>query len=166
MVATRELCDLAEAACPAHLWSLPTYAEMLFDSEWLDHGPHVGDLREGGNSGSALADNVLTKPGKAIGMGALHGLQKLNLINCTTIKTLPESIHDLLELNTILLDGCVQLRSLPDEMSRLASLRVFSIINCHYMDDEACKDLPSLAKVIRTKEEWAALQEAGGVGGL
>ena len=36
MVATRELCDLAEAACPAHLWSLPTYAEMLFDSEWLD----------------------------------------------------------------------------------------------------------------------------------
>ena len=37
------------------------------------------DMREG---------TGLEAIGKAIGLGALHGLQKLNLINCTAIKTL------------------------------------------------------------------------------
>jgi glutamine synthetase len=36
MITVRKTCDDAEAACPKHLWTLPTYAEMLFDSEHLE----------------------------------------------------------------------------------------------------------------------------------
>ena len=130
--------DVSELASALEEVPCPNVQEL--DLSW-------NDMREG---------TGLEAIGKAIGLGALHGLQKLNLINCTAIKTLPGTLEELLELNTILLDGCVQMKSVPDGISRLASLRVFSIINCHYMDDEACKDLPSLAKVIRTKEEAAA----------
>ena len=92
-------------------------------------------------------------------MGALHSLQKLNLINCTSIKTLPGTLEELLELNTILLDGCVQLRHLPDGMAKLASLKVLQIINCHAIDDADLKHLPSSTKIIRTKEEKTKFDE-------
>lgn len=98
--------------------------------------------------------------GAAIGRGALHSLQRLNLINCTAIKALPDSLEELLELNTILLDGCVQLRNLPDGMSKLASLKTLQIINCHAIDDADLKHLPSSTKIIRTKEEQAKYAEA------
>ena len=97
--------------------------------------------------------------GKAISMGALHSLQRLNLINCTAIKGLPDSLEELLELNTILLDGCVQLRHLPEGMSKLASLKVLQIINCHAIDDADMKHLPFSTKIIRTKEEKAKHEE-------
>ena len=112
------------------------------------------DMREG---------TGLEKIGHAIGLGALHGLQRLNLINCTAIKTLPGTLGELLELNTILLDGCVQLKELPDGISRLASLKYFSIVNCHYLDDAALKDVPGGATIIRTKEEKAKIEEANNI---
>ena len=67
------------------------------------------------------------------------------------------SLEELLELNTILLDGCVQLRTLPQGMSKLASLKVLQIINCHALDDGEFKHLPSSTKIIKTKEEKAKL---------
>ena len=30
MIAARETCDTAEGVCPAHLWTLATYKELLF----------------------------------------------------------------------------------------------------------------------------------------
>ena len=101
--------------------------------------------------------------GHAIGLGALHGLQRLNLINCTAIKTLPGTLGELLELNTILLDGCVQLKELPKDITKLASLKYFSIVNCHYLDDDALKGLPGGCAIIRTKEEKASIEQAAGV---
>ena len=130
--------DVAELASALEEVPCPNVIEL--DLSW-------NDMRQG---------TGLEAIGKAIGLGALHGLQKLNLINCTAIKTLPGTLEELLELNTILLDGCVQMKELPEGISRLASLRILSIINCHYMDNEALKDLPSLAKVIRSKEDAAA----------
>lgn len=58
--------------------------------------PHVTELDLSWNdmrSGSGL-DAI----GTAIAHGALHSLQKLNLINCTAVKTLPENVCELLEL--------------------------------------------------------------------
>ena len=44
-------------------------------------------------------------------------------------------------------------------MSKLASLKVFSMINCHAMDDSDTKHLPSSTKMIRSKEEWTKYVE-------
>ena len=41
----------------------------------------------------------------------------------------------------------------PQGISKLASLKVLQIINCHYLTDETLTHLPSSAKVVRTKEE-------------
>jgi len=112
--------------------------------------PHVTELDLSWNdmrSGSGL-DAI----GTAIAHGALHSLQKLNLINCTAVKTLPENLCELLELQVILLDGCVQLRMLPPGMHRLASLKLLSIINCHLIFDDALRGLPSSTNVVRFKE--------------
>ena len=111
------------------------------------------DMREGSG---------LQAIGKAIGLGALHGLQRLSLINCTAIKTLPDSLEECLELNTILLDGCVQLKTLPAGFSKLASLKVLSLVNCHMLDDSAYKVLPSSAKIVRTKDDKDELEKALG----
>ena len=88
--------------------------------------------------------------GKAISMGALHGLQRLNLVNCTAIKALPDSLEELLELNTILLDGCVQLCSLPAGFAKLASLKTLSVVNCHYLtgNDKAFNHMPASAQIV------------------
>ena len=86
--------------------------------------------------------------GFAISTGALHSLQRLNLVNCTAIKTLPESIGELLELQSIYLDGCVQLAKLPKSMSKLASLKVLHIVNCHILMDEELAHLPSSCQVM------------------
>ena len=61
----------------------------------------------------------------------------------------------------MLLDGCVQLKDLK-ELSLLASLKHLQVINCHGLDDASFKILPASAKVIRSKEELAAVQEAAG----
>jgi hypothetical protein len=44
--------------------------------------------------------------GTALACGSLSSLQKLNLINCTAIKTLPEAIGELLELQVTLASDC------------------------------------------------------------
>ena len=44
-------------------------------------------------------------------------------------------------------------------MSKLASLKVLQIINCHAIDDSDMKHLPSSTKIIRTKEEATKFQE-------
>ncbi len=36
MVEVRKMCDEAEAVCPKEVWTLPSYADMLFDNEWLE----------------------------------------------------------------------------------------------------------------------------------
>jgi len=97
--------------------------------------------------------------GTAILHGALHSLQRLNLTNCTAIKTMPKSLEECLELKEIHVDGCVQLRHLPPGMSKLASLKILSVINCHALDEEDYCHLPGTVKIITTKEE----KEGGGV---
>ena len=47
-------------------------------------------------------------------------------------------------------------------MSRLASLKVLQIINCHAIDEADLKHLPGSTKVLRTKEEKAEYESAGG----
>lgn len=51
-----------------------------------------------------------------------------------------------------MLDGCVQLKTLPSGIGKLASLKIFSIVNCHYLVDDALKHLPSSSKIIRTRD--------------
>ena len=43
-------------------------------------------------------------------------------------------------------------------MSKLASLKVLQMINCHAIDEADYRHLPSATKIIRTKEEKAALE--------
>jgi len=134
--------DVAELALTFEEVACPNVVEL--DLSW-------NDMRKG---------TGLEAIGKAIGHGALHSLQKLNLENCTAVKALPDSLEELLELHTIVLDGCVQLRHLPEGMAKLASLKVLRIINCHAIDPEDYKHLPSSTKIIRTKEEKAKLEES------
>ena len=135
-------------------WSDDDVMELASAFEEV-HCPNVVELDLSWND--MRVGSGLDAIGKAMAMGALHSLQRLNLINCTAIKALPDSLEELLELNTILLDGCVQLRTLPQGMSKLASLKVLQIINCHALDDGEFKHLPSSTKIIKTKEEKAKL---------
>jgi len=127
--------DVAELASCFQEVSMPHVTEL--DLSW-------NDMRDG---------KGLEAIGFAISIGALHSLQRLNLINCTAIKTLPESIGELLELQVILLDGCVQLRALPQAMTKLASLKTLNIINCHLLFDEELKHMPSSCAVVRQPKE-------------
>ena len=63
------------------------------------------------------------------------------------------ALGELLELQVILLDGCVQLKFLPGTMSRLASLKTLSVINCHLLAEDATGHLSSGCKIVRAKEE-------------
>lgn len=49
----------------------------------------------------------------------------------------------------ILLDGCVQLRTLPKSMTKLASLKLLSLVNCHLLFDEELNHMPSSCKIER-----------------
>jgi len=112
--------------------------------------PHVLDLDLSWND--MRSGKGLEAIGLAISIGALHSLQKLNLINCTAIKELPESIGELLELQAIYLDGCVQLRSMPKSMTKLASLKTLQIINCHLLFDEELTHMPTSCQIVRTRD--------------
>ena len=76
--------EVAELASCLHEVSMPHVVDL--DLSW-------NDMRTGSG---------LDAIGFAISIGALHSLQRLNLINCTAIKTLPEAIGELLELQIIL----------------------------------------------------------------
>ena len=94
--------------------------------------------------------------GKAMAMGALHSPQRLNSINCTAIKALPDSLEELLELDDDpMLDGCVQLRTLPQGVEARVAQQVADYQPLRALDDGEFKHLPSSTKIIKTKEEKA-----------
>lgn len=45
MMRVREVCDNAEAVCPAHLWTLATYEELLFIDKTMGYGGTVPSYR-------------------------------------------------------------------------------------------------------------------------
>ena len=90
--------------------------------------------------------------GRALKLGALSGLQTLNLSNCTLLRALPEALGELHELQTLRLEGCVGLKSLPSSLHSLGGLRKLYALNCHGLND-ALAALPRSVEVIRTNEK-------------
>ena len=60
----------------------------------------------------------------------LTQLQTLILINCETLKTLPDAIGSLVKLSTLYLENCNALTKLPDTIGNLKSLKFLALIGC------------------------------------
>lgn len=63
-------------------------------------------------------------------VGNLIHLRLLSL-SCSKLKTLPESICKLVNLQSLYLRGCSSLEKLPDGMERLVSLRCLDVSHCN-----------------------------------
>ena len=82
-----------------------------------------------------------------------RSLNHLNLRNCCNLETLPDNIQNCLMLEFLVLDGCVNLNSLP---KLPASLRDLSAINCTSLDTNSIQRemLENMLYIICTKNHF------------
>ena len=65
------------------------------------------------------------------------------------LTTLPPSLAELAELESLDLSGCVGLSELPAEFTKLVSLRTINVTNCHLLRGSGFeKRLPKATKII------------------
>ena len=74
--------------------------------------------------------------GEALKLGALSGLQELDVSHCPALRRLPDALGELSELVTINVSGCTGLASLPETLKTLVCLREIRATNCHPLPDE------------------------------
>ncbi|KAG0586578.1 hypothetical protein KC19_2G101200 [Ceratodon purpureus] len=68
-------------------------------------------------------------------IGQLTDLQHLDLYECVELVTLPDAIVGLVSLKTLILDDCESLQQLPEEIGKLTSLETLRICLCRSLSN-------------------------------
>ncbi|KAL7234418.1 hypothetical protein ACSBR1_017922 [Camellia fascicularis] len=107
-----------------------------------------------------IGDELITKS-----IGDLKHVRYLNL-SYTKIKTVPESLGNLYNLQTLMLRGCPELKRLPAYMGNLINLRHLDMIDSNSLEEmpqgiDKLTSLQTLSNFIVTKDNGFRIRELG-----
>ena len=115
--------------------------------------PHVVRLSLSANDMSAKGLEAL---GHAVASGAIHSLSFLDLSDCSAVRTIPETLCALKQLDTLRLDGCLGLSALPAAITegKMGALRHLNITHCIRLlqNEQELEKVPKGIEVVKDKE--------------
>ncbi|CAI7844975.1 unnamed protein product [Closterium sp. NIES-53] len=147
---------------PPALPAIPAAIGALARLAHLHLAAHVHRLPDAFTCLRALRTCVLHMPGLQdlpLGFGSLTCLQSLHLDACQSLASLPESFGELANLDRLSISGCSRFR-LPGSFPALSSLRELKVKRC-----QALSPLPGDFGQLHALESLV-LEEVGGITGL
>ncbi|CAL5380207.1 unnamed protein product [Camellia sinensis] len=141
--------------------SLSKYKHCCLTSKVpLDLLPKMKRLRVLSLNGYQICDELIPKS-----IGDLKHLRYLNF-SYTNIKTVPESLGTLYNLQTLMLRGCPELKKLPADMGNLINLRHLNMIDSNSLEEmpqgiDKLTSLQTLSNFIVMKDNGFRIRELG-----